>query len=145
MHPTINENAKQDEQKVDGHGAVDVRQLNLEPGGQHCNDQVTTEPFRTGILPVRQGIGEHRDPNCRRYSDEQCCPFRHSSDQTAAHVFCKCAATAAIFVTCVTTQDESAEVTLLKLLLPLPSPARIAPRRVSFARYSAQAPDRQHS
>jgi hypothetical protein len=76
---------------------------------------------------VRQGIGEHRDPDCRRYSDEQCCPFRHSSDQTAAHVFCKCAATAAIFVTCVTTQDESAEVTLLKLLLLIPESSSNCP------------------
>jgi hypothetical protein len=58
---------------------------------------------------VRQGIGEHRHPDRRRHSDEQCCP-----------------------VTCVTLRNESAEVTLLKLLIPRPEPDRTAPRPSGF-------------
>jgi len=52
--------------------------------------------------------------------------------QSPAQVFRNCAATTGTFVTCVTLRDESAEVTLLKLLIPRPEPDRTAPRPGGF-------------
>src|SRR5579872_4677211 len=56
------QHSEQDEQKINGHGAGDSRQIHLKTGNQQGNGQVTHELSGTGRGPVGPTIGEYACP-----------------------------------------------------------------------------------
>ncbi len=71
------EHTQQNEQEVDGHGAVDAGQLNFETGSENRDQQVAEKSAEVDTLPVPKGISQrpHAERCCG--SDKQSCANGH--------------------------------------------------------------------
>jgi len=65
------QNAQQDEKEIDGHCAVDARELHFQSGSEYGNCEIADKAHQIVRLPVREGISQHNHADGRSDADER--------------------------------------------------------------------------